>query len=159
MPRVRQAQSILEYAILIAIVIAAVVVMQVYMKRGISGRLKDSSDRISGGESFSASGTTTYQHSKQTVDRDINEMTGTGSGTAAIATALKTKDAKILVDDLNIKGAYSASSSKGGDTTSNSLSSTLDASHEAFAANKVTIDASSTATAPVDDYAPQTKAP
>ena len=49
--RNRKAQSTLEYAILIAVVIGAVLIMQTYMKRGVQGRLRSASDDI--GEQFS----------------------------------------------------------------------------------------------------------
>ena len=40
----RKAQTMLEYAILLAIIVAALIVMQVYLKRGIQGRWKQSID-------------------------------------------------------------------------------------------------------------------
>jgi len=40
----RKGQNIAEYSILIALVIAAAVAMQVYVKRGIQGRMKDAVD-------------------------------------------------------------------------------------------------------------------
>lgn len=45
-------QSTLEYAILIVVVIMALIGIQAYLKRGIQGRMRDSSDQI--GEQFSA---------------------------------------------------------------------------------------------------------
>jgi hypothetical protein len=44
--RRRQAQSTLEYAILIVIVIAALLSIQVYIKRGVQGKLRSSTDDI-----------------------------------------------------------------------------------------------------------------
>lgn len=40
----RKGQNTAEYAILIALVIAVAIAMQTYVKRGIQGRVKDSSD-------------------------------------------------------------------------------------------------------------------
>lgn len=40
----KKGQNIAEYAILIALVIAAAVAMQVYVKRGIQGRVADATD-------------------------------------------------------------------------------------------------------------------
>lgn len=42
----KQGQSILEYAVMLACVIAALVGMQIYVKRGISGGLRNSADMI-----------------------------------------------------------------------------------------------------------------
>lgn len=42
----RKAQSTVEYAVLAAVVVGALLVMQIYMKRGISGKFKESTDRV-----------------------------------------------------------------------------------------------------------------
>lgn len=49
-------QSTLEYAILILIVIVALLAMQTYLKRGVQGRMRESSDNI--GEAYSPAYTT-----------------------------------------------------------------------------------------------------
>lgn len=46
----RKGQSTLEYALLIAAVVAGLVMMQVYVKRGVGGKVKSSADDI--GEQF-----------------------------------------------------------------------------------------------------------
>jgi len=57
MLRVRaRGQSTLEYVILIGFVVAALIAMGVYMKRGIQGRLRESTDQV--GEQYSAGNTT-----------------------------------------------------------------------------------------------------
>jgi hypothetical protein len=136
MIKIKPAQSILEYAILIAIVIAAVVVMQVYMKRGISGRLKESSDKISGGEAFSASNTATWQRSVQSGDRNITEMTATNDKASTLATDAGYTDT--VVDINSTAHAYSAGKMEGGVTDSNSMSRTDSAANEAFKAGDLT---------------------
>jgi len=49
-------QSILEYAMIIAVVVGALLAMQIYMKRGLQGKLRESADQI--GEQFDAENTT-----------------------------------------------------------------------------------------------------
>ncbi len=49
----RRAQSTVEYAILIAVVVGALLAMQIYMKRGVQGKLRSATDDI--GEQFSPS--------------------------------------------------------------------------------------------------------
>jgi uncharacterized protein (UPF0333 family) len=49
-------QSTLEYVILLGFVVAALIAMGVYMKRGVSGKLRDSTDQI--GEQYEAGKTT-----------------------------------------------------------------------------------------------------
>jgi uncharacterized protein (UPF0333 family) len=51
-----KAQTTLEYVILISVVVAALIGMQVYLKRGISGKLKESVD--SAGQQFSPDSST-----------------------------------------------------------------------------------------------------
>jgi len=51
----QKGQSTLEYAILIIIIIGALLSIQVYIKRGVQGRLKSATDDI--GEQFSVGNT------------------------------------------------------------------------------------------------------
>ena len=44
-------QSTVEYAVVITVIIAALLAMQIYIKRGAMGKLKDATDQI--GEQFS----------------------------------------------------------------------------------------------------------
>lgn len=66
--RKMKGQSTLEYAVLIIIIIGALLSIQVYIKRGVQGRLKTAADDI--GEQFSPGNTnytgTTRTHSKVT---------------------------------------------------------------------------------------------
>ena len=55
----KRAQSTLEYALMIAVVVGALIAMQVYVKRGLQGKLKDSTDQI--GEQYSPGYTTGYE--------------------------------------------------------------------------------------------------
>ncbi|MFH1622307.1 MAG: hypothetical protein ABIA97_04210 [Candidatus Omnitrophota bacterium] len=47
----KRGQSTLEYAILVVVVIMALIGIQAYLKRGISGRMRESADQI--GDQFS----------------------------------------------------------------------------------------------------------
>lgn len=51
----KKGQNTMEYAIIIAVIVAALIAMQNYIKRGIQGRMKQSSDDI--GDQFSAQNT------------------------------------------------------------------------------------------------------
>ena len=84
-------QSTLEIVMLLGFVVAALVAMNVYMKRGIQGKLRESTDQI--GEQYSAGYTTatyvTKSNYKQTENMaaggavtttiDRNESSRTGS--------------------------------------------------------------------------------
>lgn len=88
-------QTTLEVVILIGFVVAALIAMGVYMKRGIQGRLRESTDQV--GQQYSAGNTTsTYTTSidmQQTEDMtagggittiiDKNEQKRTGSETVS----------------------------------------------------------------------------
>ena len=65
----RKGQSTAEYAIVIGLVIAAAVAMQVYVKRGIQGKVKDLTDNIIGTEQAA------YQ--QDTSGFEINDLTST----------------------------------------------------------------------------------
>ncbi len=67
--RRKKGQSTLEYAVLIIIIIGALLSIQVYIKRGIQGRLKGAADDI--GDQFSVGNTNvvkTMRTSSQTKD-------------------------------------------------------------------------------------------
>jgi len=52
----RRGQSILEYAVLIGVVVAGLIGMQIYLKRGMMGGIKKSADSI--GSQFDPKATT-----------------------------------------------------------------------------------------------------
>jgi cytoskeletal protein RodZ len=78
--RSRRGQSTLEYAILIVIVIGALIAIQFYIKRGVQGRFKSSTDDI--GDQFSP-GNTDYNKvvttSSRTLDTFQSGVTSTES--------------------------------------------------------------------------------
>jgi len=55
----KRAQSTLEYAVIIAVVVGALIAMQIYVKRGLQGRLRQASDDV--GDQFSP-GNTNYHY-------------------------------------------------------------------------------------------------
>ena len=72
--RKKKAQSTLEYAGLVALVIGAVISMQVYVKRGVQGRLKQNADDI--GQQYSPGYTTGVVTT--TIDSDTTETVSDG---------------------------------------------------------------------------------
>ena len=77
--RRQKGQSTLEYAILIIIIIGALLSIQVYIKRGIQGRLKQATDDI--GYQYKAGGTfvnkvvTTNSYTHETFTRGVTKST------------------------------------------------------------------------------------
>lgn len=69
-----KAQSMIEYSMMVACLVAALVAMQIYVKRGIQGRIKNAADEI--GEQYSA--TTTTSGLTQTINNpNPTNITGT----------------------------------------------------------------------------------
>lgn len=73
-------QSLTEYAVLLAIVAAALLAMQVYVKRGIQGRIRDLADQISPtqyeeGRTDSSYETIQTGKTGQSYDNGISRMT------------------------------------------------------------------------------------
>ena len=64
----RKGQSTVEYVVLIIVIIGALLSIQIYIKRGISGRLKSASDDI--GDQFSV-GNTNVERSTHSHGRTI----------------------------------------------------------------------------------------
>ncbi len=73
----QRGQSTLEYAVLIVVIIAALIAMQVYLKRGIQGRVRESADQI--GEQFSPGQTTSNRITY--VNASSTEVQANGSST------------------------------------------------------------------------------
>ncbi|MBP7835975.1 MAG: hypothetical protein KA022_00685 [Candidatus Omnitrophica bacterium] len=86
----RKAQSTLEYALIIAAVVGALVAINAYMKKGVQGRLKESTDQI--GKQFDASGSFTSawksEGSGTTVTTETRD-TSTGATTSKVEQAEK----------------------------------------------------------------------
>lgn len=73
-------QSTLEYVVIIAVVVAGLLAMQIYMKRGVQGKLRDAGDQI--GEQFVPNNTTwTYNTISNSRRKEESLTTGESSST------------------------------------------------------------------------------
>jgi len=76
----KRGQSTLEYAVLIVVIIGALLTIQVYIKRGVQGRLKSSADDI--GDQYSDGNTNSI---KTTVrNSSTEEVFNAGTSSSAI---------------------------------------------------------------------------
>lgn len=82
-------QSTVEYAVLAAVVAGALLVMQIYMKRGISGKLKDSADQV--GEQFTPYSATYSINKDYTVTARVESTTNTGGSTTSLQSEKRTR--------------------------------------------------------------------
>lgn len=91
-------QSTLEYAIIITVVIGALLAMQIYMKRGLEGKLKDSTNNI--GDQYSA-GKITSAYTTTTNTTSAENTTPNGSSSTLNTNSNITGNE--AVQDLNVE--------------------------------------------------------
>jgi hypothetical protein len=115
----KKAQSTLEYAIIVAVVVGALLTIQIYIKRGIQGRMRSSTDNI--GDQYSAGVTTSrYVTSDEGTTNLTDEYVGTdaeGKGVtrSVISQAAVTNrsatgaDKETVTTDLTAEGLFSPS--------------------------------------------------
>ena len=93
----KKGQSTLEYAVLIVIIIAALLAMNQYIKRGLQGRLKSATDDI--GDQFSP-GNTNYT---KTVTTGANEAQQFGiAGVGVQSTVLLNREVTTTTENSDI---------------------------------------------------------
>jgi hypothetical protein len=87
----RKGQSSLEYALVISVVIAALVMLNEYIKKAMQGRLKESTDQI--GDQFHPHSFTTgwkvESQNEATTEEDRDILTGTVKSDITIAEKFK----------------------------------------------------------------------
>jgi len=98
--RKRKAQSTVEYAILIIIVIGALLSMQAYIKRGVHGRLRSATDDI--GEQFEP-GATNYI---QTVTSSSTTQDTYNAGATSSVISSDQTDVESSTNLLNVDQTY-----------------------------------------------------
>ena len=77
---ISQGQATLEYAVILAVVIAALLAMQNYMKRGVQGKLRDATDQV--GEQYRPANTkSAYTVHSQSTRNDTVDTDGTSKST------------------------------------------------------------------------------
>ncbi len=70
----KRAQSTVEYAVVIAVVAGALLLINHYIRRGVEGKLRESTDQM--GEQYSAGNTTSTYATKQKGDMMTKETFG-----------------------------------------------------------------------------------
>ncbi|MDI6758181.1 MAG: hypothetical protein QMD94_00675 [Candidatus Omnitrophota bacterium] len=85
----KKGQSTLEYGIIIAVVVAGLLAMQMYIKRGVQGKLRGAADNI--GEQF-APEHTTGKRTTTTISESKDELIGGDEPTSTSETTGKTTE-------------------------------------------------------------------
>ncbi len=126
--RKNKAQSLIEYAVVFSVVVAAILIMQAFIKRGYQGSLKDSADKM--GEQFSAGNTTISQNRSLNGTQTILHEAGT---TGKMGTVLGTLGlaSNVTTHDLTAQEVYSVDTRTGGKTTAETKVKTDAATKEA----------------------------
>lgn len=88
MIRNRQGQSTVEYALLVGIIVAAALAMQVYVKRGTMGKMRDAADQI--GEQYDPY-TTTHTYNTNYVSARGEKTATTGKMDTTLTNEERTK--------------------------------------------------------------------
>lgn len=91
-------QSTLEYVILIGFVVAALIAMGVYMKRGVQGKLRESTDQV--GEQYDPLHTTTNYTTTSNMSQTETVASG-GVSTTNISANTQTKTGSETVEALS----------------------------------------------------------
>ncbi len=102
-------QSTMEYAVLIIIIIGALVSVQVYIKRGIEGRLKSVTDDI--GEQFSPGNTNQFL---TTNTRSVTNDTYSNGATKSTLLETELTSTKINTLIINVDLEYWGNAALGG---------------------------------------------
>ncbi len=93
-------QSTLEYALIIAVVVGGLLAMQIYMKRGMEGRMRKSADDI--GKQFDAQ--STYVHHETTKKGTSVEVTDQTGKTAVYSDSSAVGGAGSTAETTDFKG-------------------------------------------------------
>lgn len=93
----RKAQSTLEYVVLVAVIVAGLVTMQHYVKRGVQGKFKSSADDL--GEQFDPEGyTESYNYDSSYDQTETVEVGGITTTDLNDSTSTKTNYKSALED-------------------------------------------------------------
>jgi Flp pilus assembly pilin Flp len=115
----KRGQAIIEYAVLLAVIVAAVLIMQMFVKRGFQGNLMDASQKM--GDSFSAGETSIQKISKlDETGQSITEETGTDTKMDPFIQSSTMPDLKHTLDNQ----AYSYNERTGGEQSSDTKTDT-----------------------------------
>jgi hypothetical protein len=103
--KIKSSQAILEYSILLALIIAALLIMHLYIKRAYQGRIRREADGL--GQQYAPGHTS----SKTVTTTTSNSITYTG-GTTSVADNPAGGDALVATDGAQIEDGTSVSVSR-----------------------------------------------
>ncbi|MBL7130228.1 MAG: hypothetical protein ISS45_02280 [Candidatus Omnitrophica bacterium] len=123
--RDKKGQSALEYAALIGIIVAVILSLQMFVKRGAAGGIKSAADKL--GQQFSANGTTIKEDRIMSSDQIIySEVNSTGDEIGALLPGTEESE------DVFAHGVHSWEERTGGKVTTEVKQKTEAAANETF---------------------------
>ncbi|MDP2941647.1 MAG: hypothetical protein Q8N85_05310 [Candidatus Omnitrophota bacterium] len=103
----RRAQAALEYAVLLAVIVAGLIAMSFYIRRSLSGRLRDNAGQLSEGMFYSPGATTAHfaaatfvieaSDSRNIINTVTNETTSDTVNRSIVETAVLTENSESLL--------------------------------------------------------------
>ena len=117
-------QSTLEYALVITVIMAGLVAINIYMKRGVQGKLRESADKI--GEQYSAGKTTFTYTTSQSGNMVTREAFGLSASALGSGIDIATTDTAQGVSRYQVTTASTAQRSATG-TAAESIATALTA--------------------------------
>ena len=90
------AQSTLEYTVLFGVIVASLVAMEVYLKRGMQGRLKSYTEQLSEGMAYSPGATI----ARSTITRNVTEGTNTIMQDSGAEGRLKISESNVQINQV-----------------------------------------------------------
>jgi uncharacterized protein (UPF0333 family) len=117
----QKAQSILEYALFICVVVAALMAMRYYTNRGFQGRLRQNADQVGEGFFYSPGGVSgSYSTNAITNETMVSVSRKPTAEEVADGVALDS-DARVMVSTYNITSNRTTDSNESLDTYSEEL--------------------------------------
>ena len=92
----KRGQSTLEYAVLIVVIIGALLTLQVYIKRGVQGRLKSAADDI--GDQYSDGNTNAIKTINRSSNTEETFNAGVSSSNLLTPETTNTTDNSVIVN-------------------------------------------------------------
>ena len=92
----KRGQSTLEYAVLIVVIIGALLTLQVYIKRGVQGRLKSAADDI--GDQYSDGNTNAIKTINRSSSTEETFNAGVSSSNLLAPETTNTADNSVIVN-------------------------------------------------------------
>ena len=108
----KRAQSTLEYAVLIVVIIGALLTIQVYIKRGVQGRLKSASDDI--GDQYSDGNTNSIKSVTRHSNTEEKFSAGTSTSNLLTPEVTNTTENSVLINSQQEYWGTKDSTSSGG---------------------------------------------